>query len=117
MTQKSIRILSCLSITALVLCSVAAHAQRGPNVVYVESNIGKVANQNSVFAWTNDGQGNLTPIAGAPFLTGGTGFYSSIPAVANAIHRSSPTRRARCCWLSTDIPITSQCSESTPTDR
>ncbi len=52
-----------------------ARAATPLNLVYVTSNIGSVANMNSVFAWTNDGAGNLTPVNGSPYLTGGTGFY------------------------------------------
>jgi 6-phosphogluconolactonase (cycloisomerase 2 family) len=42
------------------------------NLVYVETNDG-VAHANSVAAYSNDGSGNLTPLAGSPYLTGGTG--------------------------------------------
>jgi 6-phosphogluconolactonase (cycloisomerase 2 family) len=42
------------------------------NLVYVTTNDG-VKNMNSVAAYSNDGSGNLTPLAGSPYLTGGTG--------------------------------------------
>lgn len=71
----------CLAVIGIAFTT--AFAQSGPNVVYVESNIGKVANKNSIFAWSNDGAGNLTPLSGSPFLTGGTGFFTATPAVAN----------------------------------
>ncbi|HKD02775.1 MAG TPA: beta-propeller fold lactonase family protein [Terriglobales bacterium] len=45
------------------------------NAVYIESNVGQVPGKNSVFALKNDGEGNLTPIKGSPFLTGGTGVF------------------------------------------
>jgi 6-phosphogluconolactonase (cycloisomerase 2 family) len=53
------------------------HAQQPKlsNVLYIESNIGSQSNSNSVFAFSNDGNGNLTPLAGSPYLTGGTGFF------------------------------------------
>src|SRR5439155_9050586 len=43
------------------------------NAVYVESNVGKTANKNSVYAFANDGTGKLKQIIGSPYLTGGTG--------------------------------------------
>ena len=55
-----------------------ADQQDGPpsGVVYVESNVG-VAGGNSVLAFRRDGQGNLTPLQGSPFLTGGTGVFDT----------------------------------------
>lgn len=51
------------------------------NVVYVESNIGQTANENSVYAFVNSG-GKLTQLKGSPYLTLGTGVYSSNPVFA-----------------------------------
>ena len=51
------------------------------NVVYVESNIGQTANQNSVYAFVNN-NGALSQLKGSPFLTLGTGVYSSNPVFA-----------------------------------
>lgn len=45
-----------------------------PHYVYVESNIG-TANGNSLFAWSRDAAGALTPVPGQPFSTGGTGVF------------------------------------------
>jgi 6-phosphogluconolactonase (cycloisomerase 2 family) len=45
--------------------------------IYVESNIGKTAGRNSVFAFSNDGLGNLTPLSGSPYLTSGTGVFDT----------------------------------------
>lgn len=45
------------------------------NAVYVESNVGQVQNKNSVYAYSNDGTGVLTPITGSPFKTAGSGVY------------------------------------------
>jgi 6-phosphogluconolactonase (cycloisomerase 2 family) len=59
----------------LFLASVAL-AQN--NVVYVESNIGQTSGQNSVFAFVNSG-GKLTQLKGSPYLTLGTGVFSSNP--------------------------------------
>jgi 6-phosphogluconolactonase (cycloisomerase 2 family) len=62
---------------ALLACSVLispglSHAQL--SLVYFESNIGSVDNQNSIYAYSNVG-GHLTAVPGSPFLTGGTGVY------------------------------------------
>src|SRR6185369_4663376 len=56
--------------TALLVFSLCAAAQQ--NLVYINANI-TATNQNGVVALVNDGAGNLTPLAGSPFLTGGTG--------------------------------------------
>ena len=48
------------------------HGQEG--VVYVESNIGTSPGNNSIFAFRRDEDGQLTPLPGSPFLTGGTGI-------------------------------------------
>ncbi len=61
-----------------------ARATSGLNLVYVTSNVGATPNMNSVFAWSNDGAGNLTPVAGSPYLTGGTGFFD--PDALTASH-------------------------------
>ncbi|HKW98345.1 MAG TPA: hypothetical protein VJN43_11485 [Bryobacteraceae bacterium] len=45
-------------------------------VVYVESNIGAPGG-NSILAFQRDAQGNLTPLAGSPFLTGGSGVFDA----------------------------------------
>lgn len=62
-------------LTVLVLSIGTALAQT--SYVYVESNIGKTANKNSVFAFKNDGLGNLTALPGSPFRTGGTGVFAT----------------------------------------
>lgn len=49
------------------------HAQI--NLVYFESNVGSTANQNSIYAFRNDGTGKLTALPGSPYLTGGTGVF------------------------------------------
>src|SRR5205085_6618926 len=45
-------------------------------VVYVESNIGTPGG-NSILAFRRDSQGNLTPLPGSPFPTGGTGVFDT----------------------------------------
>ncbi len=50
-------------------------------MVYVESNIGQTANDNSVYAFVNK-SGVLTQLKGSPYLTLGTGVYSSNPVFA-----------------------------------
>ena len=54
----------------LLVFTVCAAAQQ--NLVYINANI-TAANQNGVIALVNDGAGNLSPLAGSPFLSGGTG--------------------------------------------
>jgi len=55
---------------AIAVCAAPALAQK--NLVYINGNIAS-AGQNAVIVLVNDGSGNLTPLAGSPFLTGGTG--------------------------------------------
>ncbi len=43
-----------------------------PSFVYINANI-NIPGQNAVIALKNDGAGNLTPVAGSPFASGGTG--------------------------------------------
>jgi 6-phosphogluconolactonase (cycloisomerase 2 family) len=62
-------------LAALVFSIGTALAQT--SYIYVQSNIGKTPNRNSVFAFRNDGLGNLTALAGSPFRTGGTGVFDS----------------------------------------
>ncbi len=58
-------------VAAMVLVfTLCAAAQQ--NLVYINANI-TGTNQNGVIALVNDGAGNLTPLAGSPFLTNGTG--------------------------------------------
>jgi 6-phosphogluconolactonase (cycloisomerase 2 family) len=65
-------ILGLLLLMALVMSpAVSLHAQI--NAVYVESNIGTVANGNTVIGYSNDGAGTLTLLPGSPYSTGGTG--------------------------------------------
>ena len=59
---------------ALILSE--ALAQEPQTYIYVESNIGTVPDQNSVFAFANDGLGNLVGLPGSPYLTDGTGVHA-----------------------------------------
>ena len=43
-----------------------------PSFVYINANI-NIPGQNAVIALSNDGAGNLTPVPGTPFASGGTG--------------------------------------------
>lgn len=61
----------------LVLLLTAAIAQGQLNAVYVESNI-STTNNNTVIGFSNDGNGNLTPLPGSPYKTGGTGWGGSL---------------------------------------
>jgi 6-phosphogluconolactonase (cycloisomerase 2 family) len=62
-----------------------AFGATGLNLVYVDSNISGAngtcsANCNSVVGYSNDGAGNLTPLPGSPYLTGGEGVAWAPPA-------------------------------------
>jgi 6-phosphogluconolactonase len=67
------------SVVLTLFLGASALAQN--NMVYVESNIGQTANQNSVYAFVNSA-GKLTQLKGSPYLTLGTGVYSSNPVFA-----------------------------------
>jgi hypothetical protein len=54
------------------LCAAPAMAWNRPDHIYVETNI-KTPNGNSIAAFTRETNGDLTPIVGSPFLTGGAG--------------------------------------------
>jgi lactonase family protein with 7-bladed beta-propeller len=74
-----ITLLACFVVLALTLGSAPwAHAQL--NLVYVEGNVvGGSGNQ--VIGFSNDGAGNLTPLPGSPYFTGGfgvTGVFSDV---------------------------------------
>jgi hypothetical protein len=65
----------CLLIPSAIAASENGEEDLAPSgVVYVESNIGTPGG-NSIFAFRRDSQGNLTPLPGSPFLTGGTGIF------------------------------------------
>src|SRR5690348_4835514 len=66
--QTWLLILGLALLLALALPSVAQL-----NAVYVQSNISS-AGQNSVLGFSIDTQGNLTPLPGSPYQTGGTGW-------------------------------------------
>jgi len=71
--RKQSRFRPGLLLTAILMVGTAALAQT--NAVYVESNIGQLPGKNSIYAFSNDGTGKLTPITGSPFKTGGTGVF------------------------------------------
>ena len=56
------------------LLLVGGNAGGETSYLYIESNAAGVPQQNAVLAYSNDGFGNLTPLPGSPYLTGGTGF-------------------------------------------
>ena len=43
--------------------------------VYLDGNIGRPVNGNSVYGFQNDGAGNLRPVPGSPFRSGGSGVF------------------------------------------
>ena len=64
---------SCLLFSGLLAADDRDRFEPTPSdVVYVESNIGTPGG-NSILAFRRDHDGNLTPLSGSPFLTGGTG--------------------------------------------
>jgi DNA-binding beta-propeller fold protein YncE len=58
--------------TTLTWLSSLATTFAATSLVYINANI-NILGQNAVIALSNDGAGNLTPVAGSPFATGGTG--------------------------------------------
>lgn len=68
-TRRFVSTIMLVAATLLVFTLCAAAQQ---NLVYINANI-TTNNQNGVIALVNDGAGNLSPLAGSPFLTGGTG--------------------------------------------
>ncbi len=63
-------LVAALATLTMALCASPALAQK--NLVYINGNIA-VSGQNAVIVLVNDGTGHMTPLAGSPFLTGGTG--------------------------------------------
>lgn len=61
----------------LALILTTAIAQGQVNAVYVESNI-STTNNNTIIGFSNDGNGNLTPLPGSPYKTGGTGWGGAL---------------------------------------
>jgi 6-phosphogluconolactonase (cycloisomerase 2 family) len=80
--QPSGKVSLVLTLTAVVFLSILP-AVAQINLVYVESNIAATSNQNSIYAFSNNGLGVLTPVSGSPFLTGGTGVKPAASASAN----------------------------------
>ncbi len=64
-----VRLILCATATWLSSLSATFAAS---TYVYINANI-NIPGQNAVIALQNDGTGNLTPVAGSPFATGGTG--------------------------------------------
>jgi len=69
--SRSLRtMLFVLGATLVLMLHIGAVGQ--VNAVYVESNLGNGA-ANTIIGYSNDGTGNLTPLPGSPYLTGGSG--------------------------------------------
>ena len=62
---------------AFILFCCALPAIAATSYIYVETDIGTPLKSNSIAAYSNDGAGNLTPLAGSPYLTGGSGIKAS----------------------------------------
>lgn len=69
-TASALGLFVTATLVVVVLTSAAMSQTR--NLLYINSNIATTG-QNSVIALVNDGAGNLSPVAGSPFATGGTG--------------------------------------------
>jgi hypothetical protein len=70
LTRRFLSTLSLAALLMLLLCAATAFAQQ--NLVYINANI-ITPGGNGIIALVNDGAGNLTPLTGSPFATGGTG--------------------------------------------
>ncbi len=68
--SRSLRARALMACVGFLMLNVAASGQ--VNAVYVESNLGNGA-ANTIIGYSNDGTGNLTPLPGSPYLTGGSG--------------------------------------------
>ncbi len=71
MMRKSVLLSGLAAVCLAGSCSVLHASDRG-DYVYVESNI-SAPNGNSIYAFQRGNGGNLAPIPGSPFLTGGAG--------------------------------------------
>jgi hypothetical protein len=72
--RRNLRTAAAAACLALPAALPAAQPGVPPSgVVYVESNIASPGG-NSIFAFQRDGAGNLSPLPGSPFATGGTGI-------------------------------------------
>ncbi len=78
LTRRFLMVAALATLT-IALCATSALAQK--NLIYINGNIA-VSGQNAVVVLVNDGTGHLTPLAGSPFLTGGTGV--GIPPAGDA---------------------------------
>jgi 6-phosphogluconolactonase (cycloisomerase 2 family) len=67
---RRVLLVAALAMLTVALCASSALAQK--NLVYINGNI-PISGQNAVIVLVNDGTGHMTPLAGSPFLTGGTG--------------------------------------------
>src|SRR5205085_10907205 len=66
----------------LVLSLLLSSTLLAQEFVYVESNVGQVLQQNSVYGYAVSSKGNLQALSGSPYLTRATGVYSSNPLLA-----------------------------------
>ena len=80
--KNSAALVACFT-TAIAVQTAQAQsvsASSSPDHIYVETNI-KTPNGNSIAAFVRGSHGELTPIAGSPFLTGGAGTqYAGVNA-------------------------------------
>ncbi len=65
-------VLRSLALAAVALLSAHAMAQQR-TYIYSQSNSNMKPNRNTIFAFSNDGFGNLAPVPGSPYPTGGAG--------------------------------------------
>lgn len=68
--QRRFYLVAAIAALTVAFCAIPALAQQ--NLIYINAN-NPNEGQNGVIVLVNDGLGNLTPLVGSPFFTGGTG--------------------------------------------
>ena len=68
--QRRFCLVAAIAALTITCCAIPMLAQQ--NLVYINAN-NPAEGQNAVIVLVNDGTGNMTPLAGSPFYTGGTG--------------------------------------------
>jgi 6-phosphogluconolactonase (cycloisomerase 2 family) len=82
-TGRTVSYVRAFAAVAFLAGFLLTQVQAQTNIVYINGNI-TTTGQNAVIALVNDGAGNLTPLAGSPFLTGGTGVGGTFNSMMDA---------------------------------
>src|SRR5439155_7986561 len=72
---------ACAALALSLFAAPAAYPQQ--NLLYINGDI-TTTGQNAVIALVNDGAGNLAPVPGSPFVTGGTGVGGTFNSMMDA---------------------------------